>query len=149
MTRITKAVERRYANMRQLYDVFMTGNEISKADICELLQITDSGARKYINEMRNEGFIVVSRYIDQCSFNPRGTALYKVHANPLFSVAFKDSLDGKKLKGLRTVGDGMKIPEGRNIHILEDDMFAVVPKAVKIPKQWNVLATFFGMQEAT
>lgn len=73
--RNTVATRRHAQNIKDLV-VALASCEMGFDEICDLLTLSPSGARKYMRELSDDGVIEIARHVNQTKSNPPGRPIY-------------------------------------------------------------------------
>ncbi|WP_323142750.1 hypothetical protein [Massilia phyllosphaerae] len=109
----------RLARLRILVGAFLNG-EMTRGDMADLLQLSLSGIRPYIKDLRH--IITVDRWIDPTTYSP-GDPVYRLAVSAVEATAYMDTLgDAPGVLQMRpsTMDIAARDPR-RHFHILSDD----------------------------
>ena len=143
-TRDTTATQRRFDNLRRLIAA-LSLSQMEAADICDFLQFSPSGARKYIRELHESRIIEVARYIDGTE-KYLGRPLYKLTADQALLAAFVAQLNPLCPAAPRKPSAKLDLPvaAGRSFHIMADDTHYTVRASRAPAVRDSLVAALFG-----
>lgn len=143
-TRNTIPTRRRLDNLRRLIASFSL-SQMEAADICDLLQFSPSGARKYIRDLREARVIEVARYIDGTT-KYLGRPLYKLTADQVLITAFMAQLNSELPAAPRSYAPKpiKELGAGCRLHIMADDTHYAVRVSRAPAVRDALVAAFFG-----
>jgi hypothetical protein len=139
----------RLARLQILIGAFLNG-EMTRGDMADLLQLSLSGIRPYIKDLRH--VITVDRWIDPTTYSP-GDPVYRLAVSAVEATAYMATLgDAPAALPVRTVrsemGKAQRDP-GRHFHILADDAHYAIRISRAAPSRDPMVAALFGAGPAS
>lgn len=150
-TRMTAATQRRCECLRMVLEEFRQ-REMTLFDMQTFLNMSQSGTRKYIHDMRRFGVVEVSHVIEGTSQNGFGTPVYKITDNEEIERQFLELLtipvNARKMppKAVGRPNDLQRAMAGpgRHFHIMADDAHYAVQVNKTPAKRDPLVAALFG-----
>lgn len=144
--RVTSATMRRAENFAKLIAAFNERKELQFDEICDVLEMSPSGGRKYIRELEDAGAAqVVGRFKQHP--NHEGQAVYWLtDAEKLTEFVALLQQPGSCRPAPLPRRKHDPLPAGHRIHILEDDVRQAIPRASTAvrPDPFALPREFFG-----
>lgn len=134
----------RLTRLRILVGAFLNG-EMTRGDMADLLQLSLSGIRPYIKDLRH--IIVVDRYIDPTTYSP-GDPVYCLAVTAAEATAYMATLGNAPaappVRAARSEMSKAQRDPYRHFHIMADDAHYAIRVSRAAPARDPLVAAFFG-----
>lgn len=137
---------RRIERIRSLVTTLLT-RELARDEVATLLEVTPSGARKYVGDLREAGVIQLARYADGTDTalgHPVYTLAMTAEQAQAYLAGLAESAPPRAAKLSKSAFSVASRDPGRHFHIMADD----APFSIRIsrvpPMRDPLVAAFFG-----
>lgn len=143
--RLTAATARRVESMKRLV-AEMAVRDMTLADVGYWIDMSPSGARKYIYDLVGAGLVTQAGLVNPTRYS-LGKPSYRLTDDAGAVASFLAEIempDGSPIARPSPKQAGVKLAAGRHVHIMGDDVHYAVRLSKSVPVRDSLVAALFG-----